>query len=217
MIDARRRRRRRGSPVQGTLPRVGEGRRGDRPECFVDRGVEVLGQPGDRDPLLGEAHRGPPFGLGVGEDDRSRRRRLRLVRQDPAAVHLRRPLESDRGFEVAAGLGIDALRLESPVVDALRAAVGLQGVVRGGRPRLAPGAQLVAVVPLPLLVTEALRADRAHRQQDVTVRIWPALAVEGEVGDHALVHVLALYVVADQFAARVPRKLPRDRDPNFSS
>ena len=69
------------------------------------------------------------------------------------------------------------------MVDALGAAVLRQGAVGGVGPVLPPRHDVLFLVPLPILLPEALRAEGPGGQHDMGVRVLALAAVEGDIRD----------------------------------
>ena len=146
-----------------------------------------------------------------------RRRLGGAVGQHLAAVHRRRPVEPERSFVVAPGLGVDSLRLQCAMVDPLVAAVRRERLVRAVRPGLPPPEDGFPAVPFPGLFPEVLVLDPPHRQENVRVWVRSVFVVPRDVGHHSAVDELPPHVVPNQVAARIAGQLAGNGDPDLSS
>ena len=146
-----------------------------------------LGDPGrGLDPQRGVVRLGRPArGRGPrGLDFRARLDR----RRRPADVTAW--LANERGGQIMVAQvdRLVELRLSRPFVNPVRRgnAGALETPVHRVRPRFPPVLQQLAPVPAPVLLrAEPVAGHRAHRQQDVGVRVVTRLVVIGDIGHHA--------------------------------
>ena len=92
---------------------------------------------------------------------------------------------------------LDALLCESAVVDANAMPCPLQSLISLHLPSLAPVLQKCLVVPTAVFLAETIRANVAHSEQDVGVRVLPLGVVDGNICHHARIHELAAGEAAD--------------------
>ena len=102
------------------------------------------------------------------------------------------------------------------MVNALVAARARQGAGRGVGPVLPPRRDVLFLVPLPILLPEALRADGPGGQHDMGVRVLALAAVDGDISDHPTVHKGPLRVVAHERAAILWPQLAGNRHANLA-
>lgn len=98
---------------------------------------------------------------------------------------------------------LDALLCECPVVNAHAVPCPLQSLIGLHLPRFAPVLQKRLVVPTAVFLAESVRANVAHGEQDVGVRVLALGVVNGNVGHHACIHELATGKAAHQLALLV--------------
>ena len=92
---------------------------------------------------------------------------------------------------------LDALLCEGAVVNAHAVPCPLQSLIGLHLPRLAPVLQKRLVVPTAVFLAESVRANVAHGEQDVGVRVLAFGVVDGNVCHHARIHELATGEAAD--------------------
>ena len=92
---------------------------------------------------------------------------------------------------------VDALLCEGAVVNAHAVPCPLQSLIGLHLPRFAPVLQKRLVVPTAVFLAEPIRANVAHGEQDVGVRVLALGVVNGNVGHHASIHELATGEAAD--------------------
>ena len=92
---------------------------------------------------------------------------------------------------------LDALLCEGAVVDANAMPCPLQSLISLHLPSLAPVLQKCLVVPTAVFLAETIRANVAHSEQDVGVRVLAFGVVDGNVGHHARIHELVAGEAAD--------------------
>nr|WP_296367676.1 hypothetical protein [Vulcanococcus sp. Clear-D1] len=86
---------------------------------------------------------------------------------------------------------VDALLCKCAVVNPHAVPCPLQSLIGLHLPRFAPVLQKRLVVPTAVLLAESIRANVAHGEQDVGVRVLALGVVNGNVGHHAHIHELA--------------------------
>jgi len=92
---------------------------------------------------------------------------------------------------------VDALLCERAVVNPHAVPCPLQSLIGLHLPRFAPVLQKRLVVPTAVFLAESVRANVAHGEQDVGVRVLALGVVNGNVGHHARIHELATGKAAD--------------------
>lgn len=92
---------------------------------------------------------------------------------------------------------VDALLCEGAVVDAHAVPCPLQSLIGLHLPSLAPVLQKRLVVPTAVFLAETIRANVAHGQQNMGVRVLAFGVVNGNVGHHARIHELTAGKAAD--------------------
>jgi hypothetical protein len=95
---------------------------------------------------------------------------------------------------------LDALLGECSVVDADAIPGPLQRLIGLHFPRFAPVLQKRLVVPTAVLLAETVRANVAHGEQDVSVRIATLGMMNGNVRYHARSYELAAGEAPDELA-----------------
>ena len=104
--------------------------------------------------------------------------------------------------DLALRLQRDALRLETPMVDARVDVEFGQALIGDLRPAFAPALDHLRAVPVPHLLAKTVLVYRAHGQHDMGMRFGHAVLghvpMHIEIGDHAPVHKLSLHEVAGQ-------------------
>lgn len=86
---------------------------------------------------------------------------------------------------------VDALLCKCAVVNPHAVPCPLQSLIGLHLPRFAPVLQKRLVVPTAVFLAESIRANVAHGEQDVGVRVLALGVVNGNVGHHASIHKLA--------------------------
>lgn len=86
---------------------------------------------------------------------------------------------------------VDALLCERAVVNPHAVPCPLQSLIGLHLPRFAPVLQKRLVVPTAVFLAESVRANVAHGQQNVGVRVLALGVVNGNVGHHARINELA--------------------------
>jgi len=114
---------------------------------------------------------------------------------DAAPLHFRH-----LGADVDLRHALDALLGECPVVDANAIPGALQRLIGLHFPCFAPVLQKHLVVPAAVLGTETVRANVAHGEQDVSVRIASLGVMNGNVRYHARSYELAAGEAPDELA-----------------
>ena len=92
---------------------------------------------------------------------------------------------------------VDALLCERAVVNPHAVPCPLQSLIGLHLPRFAPVLQKRLVVPASVFLAEPVRANVAHGQQNMGVRVLALGVVNGNVGHHASIHELATGEAAD--------------------
>ena len=92
---------------------------------------------------------------------------------------------------------VDALLCERAVVNPHAVPCPLQSLIGLHLPRFAPVLQKRLVVPTAVFLAESIRANVAHSEQNVGVRVLTLGVVNGNVGHHASIHELATGKAAD--------------------
>ena len=104
--------------------------------------------------------------------------------------------------DLALRLQCDALRFETPMVDARVDVEFGQALIGDLRPAFAPALDHLRAVPVPHLLAKTVLVYRAHGQHDMGMRFGHAVLghvpMHIEIGDHAPVHELSLHEVAGQ-------------------
>ena len=104
--------------------------------------------------------------------------------------------------DLALRLQCDALRFETPMVDARVDVEFGQALIGDLRPAFAPALDHLRAVPVPHLLAKTVLVYRAHGQHDMGMRFRYAVLghvpMHIEIGDHAPVHELSLHEVAGQ-------------------
>ena len=98
---------------------------------------------------------------------------------------------------------LHALLSEGAVVNAHAVPSPLQSLIGLHRPRFAPVLQQRLVVPTAVFWAESIRANVAHGEQNVGVRVLALGVVNGNVGHHVRIHELAAGEFAHQLALLV--------------
>ena len=98
---------------------------------------------------------------------------------------------------------LDALLCEGAVVNAHAVPCPLQSLIGLHLPRFAPVLQKRLVVPTAVFLAESVRANVAHGEQDVGVRVLALGVVNGNVGHHARIHELTTGKAAHKLALLV--------------
>jgi hypothetical protein len=98
---------------------------------------------------------------------------------------------------------LDALLCECSVVNAHAVPCPLQSLIGLHLPRFAPVLQKRLVVPASVFLAEPVRANVAHGQQNMGVRVLALGVVNGNVCHHASIHELATGKASHQFALLV--------------
>ena len=105
---------------------------------------------------------------------------------DAAPLHLRH-LRADVDLRDS----LDALLGQRAMVNAHAVPCPLQSLIGLHFPSLAPVLQKRFVVPTAVFLAETIRANVAHGQQNMGVRVLALGVVDGNVGHHASIHELA--------------------------
>jgi hypothetical protein len=117
---------------------------------------------------------------------------------DSAPLHLRH-LRADVNLRYP----LDALLCECSVVNARAVPCSLQSLIGLHLPRFAPVLQKRLVVPTAVFLAETVRANVAHGQQNMGVRVLALGVVDGNVCHHARINELATGKASHQLALLV--------------
>lgn len=92
---------------------------------------------------------------------------------------------------------INALRFERTMVYLFLMTVLAQNCVCLSLPRFAPALQHLLAVPVPIFLPESIRAEGAHRQQNMRMWVMAFGVMDSNISNHAARNKLTLCVLAD--------------------